>query len=90
MAPISCLYFGLLHGLGFATLLTQYGLPKDNFISLLLAFNVGVEFGQFAVLLAAFILIRLIYLKTEYKNQLKIRINFNRLYRSFWFIESII
>ena len=89
--PLVVFTFGLLHGLGFATLLTQYGLPKENFISLLLAFNVGVEFGQFAVLLAAFILIRLIYLKTEYKNQLKIPasilIGCTGL---FWFIESII
>ena len=89
--PLVVFTFGLLHGLGFATLLTQYGLPKDNFISLLLAFNVGVEFGQFAVLLAAFILIRLIYLKTEYKNQLKIpasiMIGCTGL---FWFIESLI
>ena len=89
--PLVVFSFGLLHGLGFATLLTEYGLPKDNFISLLLAFNVGVEFGQFAVLLAAFILIRLIYLKTEYKNQLKIPasilIGCTGL---FWFIESII
>ena len=89
--PLVVFTFGLLHGLGFATLLTQYGLPKDNFISLLLAFNVGVEFGQFAVLLAAFILIRLIYLKTEYKNQLKIPasilIGCTGL---FWFIESLI
>ena len=89
--PLVVFTFGLLHGLGFATLLTQYGLPKENFISLLLAFNVGVEFGQFAVLLAAFILIRLIYLKTEYKNQLKIPasilIGCTGL---FWFIESLI
>ena len=89
--PLVVFTFGLLHGLGFATLLTEYGLPKDNFISLLLAFNVGVEFGQFAVLLAAFILIRLIYLKTEYKNQLKIPasilIGCTGL---FWFIESLI
>jgi len=89
--PLVVFSFGLLHGLGFATLLTEYGLPKDNFISLLLAFNVGVEFGQFAVLLAAFILIRLIYLKTEYKNQLKIPasilIGCTGL---FWFIESLI
>ena len=48
---------GLLHGLGFAALLTQYGLPKDNFISMLLAFNLGVEFGQLAVLVIAFVLI---------------------------------
>ena len=89
--PVVVFSFGLLHGLGFATLLTEYGLPKDNFISLLLAFNVGVEFGQFAVLLAAFILIRLIYVKTEYKNQLKIpasiMIGCTGL---FWFIESLI
>jgi len=89
--PLVVFSFGLLHGLGFATLLTEYGLPKDNFISLLLAFNVGVEFGQFAVLLAAFILVRLIYLKTEYKNQLKtpasIVIGCTGL---FWFIESLI
>ena len=89
--PLVVFTFGLLHGLGFATLLTQYGLPKDNFISLLLAFNVGVEFGQFAVLLAAFILIRLIYLKTEYKNQLKIPASILiGCTGVFWFIESII
>ena len=89
--PLVVFSFGLLHGLGFATLLTEYGLPKDNFISLLLAFNVGVEFGQFAVLLVAFMLVRLIYLKTKYKNQLKIpasiMIGCTGL---FWFIESII
>ena len=89
--PLVVFTFGLLHGLGFATLLTQYGLPKDNFISLLLAFNVGVEFGQFAVLLAAFILIRLIYLKTEYKNQLKIPASILiGCIGLFWFIESLI
>ena len=52
--------FGLLHGLGFAALLTQYVLPKENFISLLLAFNIGVEFGQLAVLVIAFLLIKLV------------------------------
>ena len=89
--PLVVFSFGLLHGLGFATLLTEYGLPKDNFISLLLAFNVGVEFGQLAVLLAAFMLIRLIYFRSENKNQLKIPasilIGCTGL---FWFIESLI
>ena len=89
--PFVVFSFGLLHGLGFATLLTQYGLPKENFISLLLAFNVGVEFGQLSVLLMAFILVRIIFMKTKYKNQLKIPasvlIGLTGLY---WFIESII
>ena len=89
--PLVVFSFGLLHGLGFATLLTEYGLPKDNFISLLLAFNVGVEFGQLAVLLAAFMLIHLIYLRREYKNQLKIPASILiGCTGFFWFIESLI
>ena len=69
--PLVIFGFGLLHGLGFAALLTQYGLPKDNFISLLLAFNVGVELGQLAVLIMAFILVSAIFRKSQNKNQLK-------------------
>ena len=62
-----------------------------NFISLLLAFNVGVEFGQLSVLLAAFILVRLIFIKTEYKNQLKIPASaIIGLAGLYWFIESVI
>ena len=64
--------FGLLHGLGFAALLTEYGLPKDNFISMLLAFNLGVEFGQLAVLVIAFVLIKMIMKKNWYSNEIKI------------------
>ena len=44
--PLIVFIFGLLHGLGFAALLSQYGLPKDNFISLLLAFNVECCFWK--------------------------------------------
>ena len=52
--------FGLLHGLGFASVLSQYGLPKDNFISLLLGFNIGVELGQLSILIIAFIALKII------------------------------
>ena len=83
--------FGLLHGLGFAALLTQYGLPKDNFISMLLAFNIGVEFGQLAVLLLAFILIKLIMKKNWYSNEIKIPASLIiAAIGLFWFIERII
>lgn len=50
--------FGLLHGLGFAGALRETGLPMDRFASTLIGFNVGVEFGQLAVLAAAFALTR--------------------------------
>jgi hypothetical protein len=52
--------FGLVHGFGFASVLTELGLPKDALVLSLLGFNVGVEIGQLVVvtcfLPAAFLL----------------------------------
>lgn len=47
--------FGLLHGLGFAGVLTEVGLPREDFVTGLVAFNVGVEGGQLAVIALAFL-----------------------------------
>ncbi|MBT6275104.1 MAG: HupE/UreJ family protein, partial [Chromatiales bacterium] len=41
--------FGLLHGMGFAGVLRDIGLPPDQLIPALIAFNVGVEGGQLTV-----------------------------------------
>ena len=49
--------FGLLHGLGFASVLTDFGMPENDFAVALISFNVGVELGQIAVISAAFVLI---------------------------------
>ena len=49
--------FGLLHGLGFASILTEFGLPEDLYVAALLWFNVGVEFGQIALLIFAYLAI---------------------------------
>ena len=51
--------FGLLHGMGFAGVLSQLGLPRSEFLTGLLCFNAGVELGQLTVILAAFLLIGL-------------------------------
>ena len=40
---------GLIHGCGFASALSEIGLPKGTELLALLLFNVGVELGQFAV-----------------------------------------
>ena len=42
--------FGLCHGLGLATKMLDFELAKDGLLSNLIAFNVGVEFGQFLAL----------------------------------------
>src|SRR5205823_10587382 len=49
--------FGLLHGMGFAGALKQLALPRSEFVTALLTFNVGVEAGQLVVIGAAFLLI---------------------------------
>jgi hydrogenase/urease accessory protein HupE len=51
--------FGLLHGLGFASVLTDFGMPEDAFITALISFNVGVELGQLAVISLAFLAVGL-------------------------------
>ena len=50
--------FGLLHGLGFASVLSDFGMPQNDFAVALISFNVGVEFGQLTVLLLAFVFLR--------------------------------
>lgn len=44
--------FGLLHGFGFASVLADMGLPQGARLVSLIAFNMGVEAGQLAVVLA--------------------------------------
>jgi hypothetical protein len=45
--------FGLLHGLGFAGVLRELGLPRGEFLTALLTFNLGVEGGQLTIIAAA-------------------------------------
>lgn len=52
--PFVIFGFGLLHGLGFASVLGDFGLPSGQFIPALIAFNIGVEIGQLAVIAICF------------------------------------
>ncbi len=47
--------FGLLHGMGFAGALKEFGMPDDAFLTSLIGFNIGVEIGQLAVIAIAFL-----------------------------------
>ena len=49
--------FGLLHGLGFASVLGDFGLPAGQFVPALMGFNVGVEVGQLVVVAVAAVLV---------------------------------
>jgi hydrogenase/urease accessory protein HupE len=51
--------FGLLHGMGFASMLKDFGMPDHAFFTALLSFNVGVELGQLAIIAMAFLAVGL-------------------------------
>ena len=59
VAVVFC--FGLPHGLGFAGVLSQIGLPCSEFLTALLSFNVGVEGGQLAVISVVFFAVGLLW-----------------------------
>jgi hypothetical protein len=41
--------FGLIHGFGFASVLSDLGLPRESLLVALVAFNLGVELGQLVI-----------------------------------------
>jgi hypothetical protein len=58
--------FGLIHGLGFATMLKEFEMKDDSFLTTLIGFNVGVELAQIVVVLGVVIvLLSLKKTKTE-------------------------
>lgn len=58
-AKKAVLIFGLFHGFGLATKIQEFQLPSDGLWQNLIAFNVGVELGQFTALI--FILLGINY-----------------------------
>ncbi len=52
MRPAITTLFGLIHGFGFASVLLEVGLPEQAIVPALVGFNIGVELGQIAIVLA--------------------------------------
>lgn len=50
--PALAFCFGLVHGFGFASVLREVGIPGGSIVAPLVAFNIGVEIGQSAIVLA--------------------------------------
>ena len=83
--------FGLIHGMGFASVLSGLGLPQKSFLSSLLMFNVGVELGQISVILVAyFLLAKFFGNKPYYRKYIVIPISsVIFLIATYWTIERI-
>jgi len=61
--------FGLMHGFGFAGVLTELGLPTKGLVASLLSFNVGVEIGQVMIVSLVFPVI-LLASRTRWQRQI--------------------
>ncbi len=70
--PLVIFGFGLLHGLGFASVLGEFGLPQGQFIPALIGFNIGVELGQLTVIALAFLAVGWFASKTWYRTAIAV------------------
>jgi hypothetical protein len=52
LRPVLTIAFGLVHGFGFAGVLSEIGLPDGRLVAALAGFNVGVELGQILIVAA--------------------------------------
>ncbi len=56
LRPLITLFFGFIHGFGFASALTELGDLESNLFSILLGFNIGVELGQLLIVIAVLLI----------------------------------
>ena len=89
--PVIVFFFGLLHGLGFASVLTEIGLSAGYFATGLVAFNIGVELGQLSVIAACFLLVGFWFKnKPWYRQRITIPASMLiAIIASYWFIERV-
>lgn len=89
--PFVIFAFGLLHGLGFAGVISEIGLSTDRFIASLISFNVGVEVGQLSVIAICFAVVGFWFgNKSWYRNVITIPTSIViGLIGCWWFYERV-
>ena len=89
--PVVVFGFGLLHGLGFASVLADFGLGASHFVPKLIGFNIGVEIGQLAVIAAAWLALGMHFANAHwYKPRLAAPVSVAiAVIALFWFFERM-
>jgi hypothetical protein len=84
--------FGLIHGLGFASMLKEFEMAPDSFLTTLIGFNIGVELAQVVIVLFVVLtLLGLRALKLNYRQLTVIPISILIALVGFWWgIERLI
>lgn len=88
--PLVIFGFGLLHGLGFASVLGEFGLPEAQFLPALIGFNIGVELGQLTVIALAFLAVGWCAQKPWYRARIAVPAScVIALVGAYWFAERV-
>ncbi|MGC3937175.1 HupE/UreJ family protein [Roseobacter sp. EG26] len=88
--PVIIFGFGLLHGLGFASVLGEFGLPEGQFIPALIGFNIGVELGQLTVIALAFACVGWFAKRPWYRARIAIPAScVIAAVGAYWFVERV-
>lgn len=84
--------FGLIHGMGFASALSDLGIPKYAFLTGLISFNIGVELGQMTIILLMYLLVARNFAHYFwYRRRIVIPVSvLIGIIASFWTIERIL
>ncbi len=84
--------FGLLHGLGFASVLGALGGGQSHFLARLIGFNIGVEIGQLTVIAVAWLTVGYWFgRKPWYRARIAVPASLViAAVGAFWFVERII
>jgi hypothetical protein len=86
--PVIVFCFGLLHGLGFAGILQEIGPAPGQFLLSLVAFNIGVELGQLAVIAGCFLAVGWTMRRTWHRRAVVIPASIAiAIVAGFWVIE---
>ncbi|WP_171654595.1 HupE/UreJ family protein [Paenibacillus foliorum] len=82
--------FGLIHGLGFASSISQIGFDRTYSAVSLISFNVGIELGQLAVVGIVLPLLLKYRSRKEYKYFFNAASACTLIIALYWFVERII
>ena len=91
MRYVVILFFGLLHGLGFALVLSDIGFRSSKLFINLISFNIGIEVAQILIILFLYLLIAIKFANNKYY-RITFQIPSSILIASiglYWFIERI-
>lgn len=82
--------FGLLHGLGFASALSEVGLPRNAIAVSLLGFNLGVEAGQLCIVGCVFGAYRLLASKPHVQRRVEwLAVGALASCSTFWLLQRV-